>query len=107
MSDLAETLSFQLRAAGIEHQREVMLVPGRRFRTDIFIAPDLAIECDGGAFPNRKGQVGRHARGAGIRQDCEKQCLLVVHGYRCMRVMTDQIRNGLALQWIEAAIRHG
>lgn len=99
MSDLAETLSFQLRAAKIEHQREVKLIPGRRFRTDILVGR-LAIECDGATWSG-----GRHTRGSGVETDCEKQNLLVALGYRPMRVTGGQVRDGRALQWIEQAMR--
>ena len=99
MTDLAETLSFQLRAAKIPHDREVKLIPGRRFRTDILVGR-LAIECDGATWVG-----GRHTRGAGVETDCEKQNLLVALGYRPMRVTGNQVRDGRALQWIEQAMR--
>lgn len=100
--DLADTLSLQLRAAGIPHEREVRLIPGRRYRTDILV-DRLAIEVDGATYSQ-----GRHARGSGIATDCEKQCLIVIHGYTPMRVTGDQVRSGQALLWIEQAHnRHG
>lgn len=99
MSDLSDTLSFQLRAAKIDHQREVKLIPGRRFRTDVLVGR-LAIECDGATWTG-----GRHARGSGIETDAEKQNLLVALGYRPMRVTKQQIKDGRALQWIEQAMR--
>jgi very-short-patch-repair endonuclease len=99
MSDLADTLSFQLRAAKIEHQREVMLVPGRKFRTDILVGR-LAIEVDGATWIG-----GRHARGYGIEDDCVKQNSLVTLGYRPMRFTRKQVSDGRALQWIEQAMK--
>jgi very-short-patch-repair endonuclease len=99
VSDLADTLSFQLRAAKIEHQREVRLIPGRQFRTDVLIGR-LAIECDGATWSG-----GRHTRGSGVETDCEKQNLLVALGYRPMRVTRQQIEDGRALEWIEQAMR--
>jgi hypothetical protein len=99
MTDLADTLSFQLRAAKITHQREVKLIPGRRFRTDVLVGR-LAIECDGATWSG-----GRHTRGSGVETDCEKQNLLVALGYRPMRVTSSQVRDGRALQWIEQAMR--
>ena len=99
MSDLSDMLVFQLRAVRIEHQREVRLIPGRRFRTDILVGR-LAIECDGATWTG-----GRHARGAGIETDAEKQNLLVTLGYRPMRVTKQQIKDGRALRWIDEAMR--
>lgn len=98
MSELSDLLSFQLRAAKIDHMREVCLIPGRKYRTDVRVE-QLAIECDGATWTN-----GRHARGAGIETDCEKQNLLVTLGYRPMRFTGQQIKSGMALQWIERAL---
>lgn len=99
MSDLADTLSFQLKALKVHHVREMKLVPGRQYRTDIFIPPHLAIECDGSTWTG-----GRHTRGAGVETDCEKQNLLVTYGYRPMRFTKKQVTDGRALQWIEQAM---
>jgi hypothetical protein len=95
--DLADVLSFQLRVAKIEHKREAMLIPGRKFLTDILV-DQLAIECDGATWIG-----GRHARGYGIESDCEKQNMLVVLGYRPMRFTKDMVKDGRALKWIEEA----
>lgn len=98
MSDLAETLSFQLKAAKIPHEREMRLIPGRRFRTDIVIGR-LAIEVDGATWVG-----GRHSRGYGIEDDCVKQNTLVTLGYRPMRFTKKQVSDGRALAWIEKAL---
>lgn len=100
MSELSDMLSFQLRALKIEHQREAKLVPGRRFRTDIFIPPALACECDGATWTG-----GRHTRGQGVEDDCEKQNLLVGLGYRPMRFTKQQIKLGHAVAWIQKALQ--
>lgn len=99
MTDLAETLSFQLKAAKIDHQREVMLIPERKFRTDVLVGK-LAIEVDGATWIG-----GRHARGYGIQADCEKQNLLICLGYRPMRFTSKMVRDGTALRMIEQAMR--
>lgn len=98
MSELSDLLSFQLKAAKINHQREVCLIPGRKFRTDVLVGT-LAIECDGATWIG-----GRHARGYGIESDSEKQNLLVALGYRPMRFTRKQIKEGRALAWIEQAM---
>ena len=102
MSELSDMLSFQLRALKIHHEREAKLVPGRKFRTDIFIPPHLAIECDGATWTG-----GRHTRGAGVETDCEKQNLLVTYGYRPMRFTKQQIKSGKAVAWIQKALQVG
>lgn len=100
MSELSDTLSFQLKALKIEHQREANLVPGRRFRTDIFIPPAIVAECDGATWTG-----GRHTRGQGVEDDCTKQNLLVTLGYRPMRFTKQQIKSGKAVEWIQAAMK--
>jgi very-short-patch-repair endonuclease len=98
MTDLAKTLSLQLRAAKVDHRCEVTLIPGRKYRTDILVGK-LAIEVDGATWTG-----GRHARGSGIETDCEKQNLLVALGYRPMRFTRKQVMDGRALHWIEQAM---
>jgi hypothetical protein len=100
LSELSDILSIQLRALKIEHQREAKLIPGRRFRTDIFIPPVLVCECDGATWSG-----GRHTRGQGVEDDCEKQNLLVTLGYRPMRFTKQQIKLGWAAAWIQAAMK--
>lgn len=99
MSELSDILSFQLKALKIPHGRELRLIPGRMFRTDIFIQPHLAIECDGATWTG-----GRHTRGHGVEADCEKQNLLVTLGYRPMRFTKRQIKLGHAVLWIQSAM---
>lgn len=99
MSDLAAELSLQLRAAKIAHEREAVLIPGRKYRTDILV-DRLAIECDGATWIG-----GRHSRGYGIETDCEKQNMLVTLGYRPMRFTRKQVKDGRALNWIQEAMR--
>lgn len=97
MTDLANLLSFQLTAAKIPHLRELMLIPDRKYRTDVVVGK-LAIEVDGATWIG-----GRHARGYGIETDCEKQNILVTLGYRPMRFTTKMVKDGRALKWIEEA----
>lgn len=100
MSELSDMLSFQLRALKIEHQREAKLVPSRKFQTDIFIPPSIVCECDGATWTG-----GRHTRGQGVEDDCEKQNLLVGLGYRPMRFTRRQIKLGYAVAWIQKAMQ--
>lgn len=97
--DLANMLSFQLTAAKIPHERELCLIPDRKFRTDILVAKRLAVEVDGATWIG-----GRHARGYGIETDCEKQNLLVTCGYIPMRFTRKQVKSGQALLWVERAL---
>lgn len=59
----------------------------------------VAVEVDGGAFIQ-----GRHARGAGMRDDCAKISTAAALGWRVLRVLPEQIARGQAFGWLEAAL---
>jgi very-short-patch-repair endonuclease len=61
--------------------------------------PPIAIEVDGAVFSG-----GRHVRGGGVEKDCEKYCHLAIAGWRLMRVTSGQVKQGLALNWIQQAL---
>lgn len=66
--DLADEVGFWLTQAGLEHERELRFAPPRRWRFDIaFPEQRVAVELHGGEFIN-----GRHVRGYGLKNDCEK-----------------------------------
>ena len=97
-------LLFQLRAVGggwaEASEREYRFHPTRRWRFDLaFPSRWVAVEVDGGAFI-----AGRHARGAGIRNDCEKFSEAAALGWRVLRVLPEQIESGQALGWLERAL---
>ena len=100
VSELEETLAFQLRAESIrDFEREYRFAHPRRFRADFYIAPDVLIECDGGVYAN-----GRHVRGAGYEKDAEKYNLATLLGYRIFRFGPNQIKDGTALETIKRAL---
>jgi very-short-patch-repair endonuclease len=85
-----ERFAAQLDAAGIGYERELMLIPGRRFRFDFLITgTDLIVEVEGGTWSG-----GRHTRPAGFKKDCEKYNLALQHGYRVLRYTTDMVNKG-------------
>ena len=82
---------------------EVAFAKPRKWRFDLFWpAEKLAVEVDGGAF-----SAGRHTRGAGFRNDCEKGAAAAALGIRVMHVMPEHIVSGVALSWVEAALKGG
>jgi hypothetical protein len=106
MVDLADQLFWQIKAAKIpgEWVRELRFHKTRRWRIDI-AEPGikLAIECEGfGA----SGTMGRHQSISGMTKDCEKYSELAIAGFRLIRVTGNQIKSGLALCWIERAIKY-
>lgn len=98
---LEDELALQLRAAGVEYQREVPVWPGRNWRFD-FAVPShrIAIEVQGGIWRAK----GAHNTGGAITRDCEKAAHAAILGWRVMPVTGDQVRKGLALQWVQAAM---
>jgi len=91
-------MEVQLRSVGVEFERELMLVPGRRFRFDFcFRSAGLVAEIEGGTWSG-----GRHTTGAGFRKDCEKYNLASLEGWTVMRFTSDMVKKGLALQQIVA-----
>jgi hypothetical protein len=95
-----ETLALHLRADGIEFQREVELVPGRKWRWDFWLRDaDLAIEISGQIW-----QKGGHSNGAGLLRDYRKNNTLVLRGGKCLYFATEQVLSGEAIDCIRAAL---
>lgn len=99
--DVAELLAFQLRAhKAPQFDREVRIVPDRKFRMDIYFPRErLAVEVDGGGWVN-----GRHSRGYGMDSDAEKSALIARLPARLLRVTPKWVKNGHAVQWILDAL---
>ena len=76
---------------------EYVFHPSRKWRFDL-AWPDgrFAVEIQGGVY-----HQGRHTRGDGYTNDCEKLAEAVCLGWRVIYVTTEQIKNGQALAWIE------
>jgi hypothetical protein len=69
VSELEDTLLFQVRAVGLpEPEREQRLIPGRRWRVDFFWrSAGLVLEVEGAVWHG-----GRHTTGAGFTADVIK-----------------------------------
>lgn len=103
-SEGEETLALQLRAEKCAFLRQYQPIPERKFAFDFYVAPDLLIEVNGGAWS--KGKMG-HNSGAGLQRDAEKASLAAVQGFRLIVATTEQVKKGMAIQWIVAAREHG
>ena len=97
-----ELLAFQLRAVGIAHEREVILpeLKPRRWRWDFKIGR-LLVEVQGGTWIG-----GKHSRGPGYENDCEKVCSATAAGFTVLTVVPKQVKTGAVLAWIETIIRN-
>ena len=87
---------------GPDLDREHRFDPDRRWRFDrAWIARKAAIELDGATWSG-----GRHTRGAGYRDDCEKDNAAVALGWRVFHLTTDMVSIGYIGAMLEA-IRFG
>ena len=98
MSKIEDELLFDLLAIGMpEPVREYRFAPPRKFRAD-FAYPDkmILIECEGGTWVQ-----GRHNRGGGFEDDCEKYNIAAFRGFLVLRFTADMIHSGVAVNTIE------
>ena len=91
MSDLEDTLAFQLRAVGIPFKSQVFAIQGRKYQWDFQIG-DYLIEVQGGIW-----HKGGHSTGTGITRDCEKLNLATLAGYKVLAFTGDMVHDGRAL----------
>jgi very-short-patch-repair endonuclease len=104
-SQSEELFALQLRAEKIDFLREYRFDVKRRWRFDFAIPlglianKTLAVEIDGGTWSN-----GRHNRGSGFEKDRERDAAAMMSGWRVLRVTTNQVKSGKALEWVKALI---
>lgn len=88
-----ETLALHLRAHKIDFQREVALIPGRKWRVDFYLPlRDVAIEVEGGIWIQ-----GRHNRASSIEADFRKYNALAHIGVKVLRFSTAMVESGEAI----------
>lgn len=100
-SELEESLLLQYRAFELPlPEREHRFKPGRRWSLD-FAWPGqrVAVEVEGGVWSE-----GRHTRGKGFIDDCNKYNEATVMGWKIIRVTSEHIDNGKALEWTRVAL---
>lgn len=88
-------LALHLRANGIDFDREVCLIPGRKWRVDFLLKPTLVVEVEGGSW-----QMGRHQRPRGFESDIAKYNALTLAGYSVLRFTTAMVLSGKAINTI-------
>lgn len=66
---------------GIPEWERTGLIPGRKYRADIFLAPDITVEMDGLTF---------HSSRDAFKADRMRSNLFVLHGYRVFRAFAKQ-----------------
>jgi very-short-patch-repair endonuclease len=89
-----EMMALHLRANDIAFEREVCLIPGRKWRVDFLLSPlRLVVEVEGGSH-----QMGRHQRPMGFEADCSKYNALMMAGYTVLRYTTAMVQRGDAIR---------
>ena len=100
--ELENMLAFQMKAYGIHAEREVLFAKeslNRKWRADFKIG-NLLIEVEGGIWVN-----GRHTRGKGFINDCEKYAEALCLGYRGLRIPGPWVKSGKGIDYIRRAIK--
>lgn len=90
-----EILALHLRANKIDFDREVCLIPGRKWRVDFLLRPSLVVEVEGGSW-----MMGRHQRPGGFEADIAKYNALTLAGYSILRFTTAMVVSGKAIDTI-------
>lgn len=95
------TFLHQCRAAGLpEPEREYHFHPTRDWRADFaWPASRLLVEIEGAVWTG-----GRHTRGGGFSEDCEKYAEATLRGWRVLRFTPTQVKGGYALSCTIAAL---
>ena len=103
MSAVADLLAWQMDQAGIQYVREFRFDAARRWRLDFVLlghkGQQFAVEVEGGTWSG-----GRHVRGKGFAEDCEKYNEAAMLGWRVLRFTTTMVQDGRALKTIERAL---
>jgi len=94
-------LAYELFQCGYDEPEPEYRFHGvRRWRFDLaWPGLKVAFEKEGGVF-----RGGRHTRGKGYEDDCEKYNWAALLGWTVIRCSTGQIESGLALMFLEKAL---
>ena len=107
----SDELWWQLNVTGSKGAvSEYRFDPVRKWRLDFaFPAVKLGVEVEGVVYPKKGSNDhrlgGRHVSVTGMDKDCEKYAALAIAGWRLIRVMPKHVTNGMALKWIEQALK--
>lgn len=101
-SHLEELFAIHVRAEGLAPaEREYRFArPERQWRFDFaWPAALVAVEIEGGIWAK-----GRHTRGSGFTDDCEKYNAAALRGWRVFRFTDAMVESGAAINTIKAAL---
>ena len=92
--------AYQLKIVGLQFVQEHRFHPVRRWRFDFAnLDKMIAVEIDGGTYVG-----GRHTRGKGYHEDCDKRNAAILLGWRVFNFTGKHVHSGEALKIIEQAM---
>jgi very-short-patch-repair endonuclease len=102
MSAIEDTFYQQIKVSGMPLPvREIRFTDARKWRFDFaWVDRKIAAEIEGGTWAG-----GRHTRGKGFEDDCEKYNTAVSLGWRVYRFTSDMVTDGRALCFIEGVLK--
>ena len=101
MSALEDTLLMHIHGYEMPPpEREYRFHPKRKWQFDFaWSEKKIAVEVEGATWIN-----GRHTRGKGFENDCEKYNTAAVMGWKVLRFTRGMIENGVAIDTIRRAL---
>lgn len=84
MSHLERIVEIILDSEKIPYEQHYRAIPGKNFKFDFYVKPDILIEINGGNWIH-----GRHIRAADIEYEYARMNLAVLNGFKMLVYGTD------------------
>ncbi len=103
ISKIEESFALHVRALKLPvPEREHKFHPWRKWRFDFaWVGLKIAVELEGGVWSG-----GRHTRGKGFTNDCEKINVATAMGWKVFRFTGDMVNDGRAAEFIRVQFEH-
>lgn len=102
LSSGEEAFAMHCKVEGLTPEREVELIPGRKWRFDFFFPErNLVVEIEGAT----KFGKSRHSRGEGFERDCRKYNAASLAGFKLLRFTTAMVKSAEAIDTVMEALR--
>jgi very-short-patch-repair endonuclease len=99
-----ETFALQCQAYRLEPWREMVLIPGRKWRVDFYFQEQkVAVEIEGGTRYGRS----RHSKGVGFENDARKYNAIARAGILLLRYSTAMVVSGAAIDEVLEVLGEG
>lgn len=95
-------LEAYLKTFGIKLLKEYKFIPNRKYKADYAILEwKLLIEIEGGIYTRQA-----HGSISGIKRDIEKYNLATIHGWKILRIISDQFNKTQGIDLIAQLRKH-